>query len=167
MTKTQKPKKADSYHHGDLKKALIQAALKILASEGSRGMTLRQVAKKAGVSHAAPYAHFKHKEALLAEVAEEGFRLFSEALEAAASKKLPPWESFLKIGEAYIDFSRKHPAHFDLIFSDAVPICDDYPDLKRESERSFGVLMGAVARCREAHLLLKAPDEFFALTAWS
>lgn len=167
MPKTRAPKKSDSYHHGDLKKALIQAALKILASEGNRGMTLRQVAKKAGVSHAAPYAHFRHKEALLAEVAEEGFRLFSEALESGAAKHLEPWESFLKIGEAYIDFSRKHPAYFDLIFSSAVPVCDDYPGLKRESDRSFGVLLRGVARCREAGLLYKAPDEYFALAAWS
>jgi AcrR family transcriptional regulator len=101
-----------TYHHGDLPAALVRAAEEILEKQGVGALTLREVARKAGVSHGAPYRHFQSLDHLLAAVAEQGFRQLGEALKGRAPAEM---------GEAYVSFALGHPALFRLMFSGALP----------------------------------------------
>ena len=104
------------YHHGDLKRALLDAALEMLDEEGTEGIGLRELARKVGVSPAAPYRHFRSRQALLEAVATEGFRRFS-AMMAAKEQDLPEGEQLPAMAEAYVRFALVQPALFRLMFS--------------------------------------------------
>lgn len=106
----------DSYHHGDLKRALLEAALEMLDEEGAEGVGLRELARRVGVSAAAPYRHFRGRQALLEAVATEGFRRFS-AMMAAKEQDLPEVEQLPAMAEAYVRFALVQPALFRLMFS--------------------------------------------------
>src|SRR5690606_17147113 len=99
------------YHHGNLPAALVDAALEVLESEGIEALTLRELARRVGVTHAAPYRHFKDKAALLAALAAEGFARLSRAVEARRG------EGIAGAAEAYLRFAADHPAHFRLMFA--------------------------------------------------
>jgi AcrR family transcriptional regulator len=119
MPKRPKPPKPEAkvqYHHGDLKRALIDAALELAESEGLEAVTTRALARKLDVSHAAPARHFPNRGALLAEVAAEAFERFSHAL-SRAGKGLPSRETFAAMGRAYVRFALDHPALIRLMFS--------------------------------------------------
>jgi AcrR family transcriptional regulator len=103
----------DSYHHGDLRRALLDATLRLVDQHGPQGFTLRAAARAAGVTPSATYHHFEDKDALLAAVAEEGFELFRVALEEAAEKPAPSArERSRNVGVAYVLFAVKHPTRF-------------------------------------------------------
>ena len=106
-TDRQKPK---SYHHGDLRNALIQAGLELLAEGGAEALDLRKVARRAGVSHAAPYRHFADKHALIAAINEEGFHRLAEQIQATL-REVPdePFEQLLGVARAYVHFAKAHP----------------------------------------------------------
>src|SRR5262245_4881527 len=108
--------KKRAYHHGDLRRALLDAALELVSSKGVQALTLREVARRAGVTHAAPYHHFPSKEALFAAVATEGFRDLAAAMRAALSGRRGPFASLRAIGVAYVRFATEHPAHFRIMF---------------------------------------------------
>src|SRR4051812_6811216 len=106
------------YHHGDLRRALVDAALEMVAEHGPAALSLREVARRAGVSHAAPTHHFRNKAGLLTAIAADGYRLLARALEEAgakagreerAGKESTP---FREQGVAYVVFATEHPAHF-------------------------------------------------------
>lgn len=97
-----------SYHHGDLKAALLQTAGETLEKQGLASLSLRELARRAGVSHNAPYRHFPDRESLLAALAAEGFELFGNALEKRPRREM---------GEAYVEFALEHPQRFRLMFS--------------------------------------------------
>lgn len=155
------------YHHGDLRRALLDAALELVQQEGVATLSLREVARRAGVSHAAPYRHFPSKEALLAAVAEEGFHDFRKALEDAASQAASPLEALQAIGVAYVAFALEHSAHFRVMFGGSPTTTCDYPDLVAASEGAFGVLVSTIQRCIETGALRDAPPAELALAAWS
>lgn len=113
---------ATSYHHGDLREALLHAAAEILDQEGLPGLTLRACARRAGVSHAAPKHHFHDLADLLAEVAARGFSRLTLALrEARAAAGSDPELRFVAVSRTYVQFAQEHPAHFRLMFrSDAL-----------------------------------------------
>jgi AcrR family transcriptional regulator len=115
-------KRADAYQHGDLRRALVQAGLKLLTEEGASGLSLRAAAELAGVSHAAPYRHFRDKDALVAAIAEEGFHLLTrfmrDEIEAAGSTDVLP--RFRAAGRGYVMFAVQHPAYFRTIFGCAL-----------------------------------------------
>lgn len=96
-----------TYHHGDLPRALVRAAAEMLDKQGLSSVTLREVARKAGVSHTAPYRHFPSLDHLLAAVAEQGFRELGEALKGRPAAEM---------GEAYVQFGLEHPARYRLMF---------------------------------------------------
>src|SRR5262249_52270729 len=98
-------KKRGRYHHGDLRRALLDAALGMLAREGGTALTLREVARRAGVTHAAPYRHFTDKQALLAAVAEEGFRMLSSEMASSAREATDPRQALQAIGTSYVRFA--------------------------------------------------------------
>jgi AcrR family transcriptional regulator len=161
-------KKADSYQHGDLRHALIQAGHKLL-SEGSRdALTLRAAAQLAGVSHAAPYRHFKDKDALLAAIAAEGFRLLTRHMrdEIAALGLGADHRSRLRAAAVgYVVFGVENPSYLRLIF-DGHPGVDD-PDLRQAGQEAYQLLRDLIDEgLRTGRLRAGDPDEL-ALAAWS
>jgi AcrR family transcriptional regulator len=110
---------ARPYHHGDLRRALIDAASRLLESEGPSALSLRAVAREAGVSPAAPYHHFKDKSELLDAVAHEGWTLLDEALAKAKAQAPSPREAMNNLGVAYVCFARENPALYRVMYDTA------------------------------------------------
>jgi len=104
------------YHHGNLSEALIDAARQLLAEKGPAGFTLKDAARAAGVSAAAPYRHFKDRAALIGAVSDRGYTQFAERLEAAASAGKDPADAFHRLGEAYLSFAAEEPGYYAAMF---------------------------------------------------
>jgi AcrR family transcriptional regulator len=157
------PKRA--YHHGDLRTALMQAALALIAEHGVKGLALSDAARLAGVSVAAPYRHFRDKEALLAEIAAEGFTLFRDALAVASQKSQGDKVKVLaEMGVAYVEFARQHRSHFKVMWEGGISRAE-YPNVEQPAYQAFLLLQQAAI-----DLLPKAkPDRQRALVsaAWS
>jgi AcrR family transcriptional regulator len=109
-------KKPANYHHGDLRSTLIRVSLSIIEKEGLAALTLRRAAKESGVSHAAPYAHFRDLNDLLAAIKEEGFRDLLKIVANAAKKHPPGVAQFSAIAKTYLKFAIQHPATFEIMF---------------------------------------------------
>src|SRR5215213_1549384 len=121
---------ATRYHHGDLRRALIDTALAMVTDEGAWNFTLREVARRAGVSHAAPYNHFEDKSALLAEVAALGYQSLREAMESAAGEQpRSARQPLARVGAAYVRFGVEQPAHYRLMFGAELAHKERYPAL--------------------------------------
>src|SRR5215475_1480771 len=132
------------YHHGNLKEALIRAALELIAKKGPAGFTFAEAARWAGVSPAAPYRHFSDRDELLASVALRGFQQFEAALARAWDGGRPePFTAFDRIGKAYLEFARSEPAYYSAMFEAGIPL-DTSPELVKAGEEAFGVLRTAV-----------------------
>ena len=132
------------YHHGNLKEALIEAALALIRASGPSGFTFAEAARQAGVSAAAPYRHFRDRDALMAEVARRGYALFADALAEAWNSGRPDATSALiAVGRAFLSFARREPAYYAAMFESGVAISSD-SDLHAAAERSFAVLREAV-----------------------
>ena len=112
------------YHHGYLRAALLDASLALIRKEGLHGFTLREVARRAGVSHAAPYRHFRNKNDLLAAIAEDGFNRFTAKMREAASKGDSPLERLQMAGIAYVQFGLDRPEEFEVVCS-VTTVVDD------------------------------------------
>lgn len=134
------------YHHGNLRQALIDAALALITEKGPAGFTFAEAARAAGVSPAAPYRHFRDRDALMADVAREGFGKFEVALAQAWNDGAPhPMAAFERVGRAYLDFARSQPAYYAAMFeSGLAPDAD--AELRAASDRAFAVLRGATER---------------------
>jgi AcrR family transcriptional regulator len=136
------------YHHGDLRRALLDAALALAAERGAAGVTLREAARIAGVSQTAPYRHFADKQAMLAAVAEEGFHLFDEEIRHALATAAPdPTTQLVCLGVAYVRFALDHAAHFRLMFGHGSPPKSASPGLQAAARRAFQLFFGTVERC--------------------
>jgi len=136
-------REARGYHHGNLREALIQAARELIAEKGPAGFTFADAARSAGVSAAAPYRHFRDREALLADVAREGFTRFEAMLTTGwAAGKPEPITAFHNVGRAYLAFARSEPAYYAAMFESGLPP-DLNPELRAASDRAFGVLRAA------------------------
>ena len=142
---TEKP----GYHHGDLRHALLDAAAKIVAKQGAPAVTLREVARLAGVSHNAPYRHFDGLSALLAAVAAEGFVEFGECLVAAAEAEPDAKRRRNAIGRAYLRFALDHPRLYLLMFGAELDKTT-HPELRAAADKSFSVLTGTLAKAGRA-----------------
>ena len=115
-------KQKGQYHHGDLRRALMQAAIDLVAESGVEGFTLREAAKRAGVSAAAPYRHFNDRADLLAAIAPEGFSLLLPKLQAAIDRrKDDSMAALAELGLAFVDFGVQHPSHFKLMYGPHLP----------------------------------------------
>lgn len=133
------------YHHGNLKKTLIEAALKLIAERGPQGFTMAEAAKLADVSAAAPYRHFTGREDLITEMALQGFILFADLLEYAYKDGQPsPLTAFEAVGRAYLAFARANPGHYVAMFESGVSPRAT-ADLAAASARAHGVLLRAAA----------------------
>jgi AcrR family transcriptional regulator len=157
------------YHHGDLRNALVSGGLKLLEQEGHSDFTLRDLARRVGVSAAAPYAHFADKSALLAAIAAVGFGRLRAATEAATAKDSDPLEQFLHMGSAYVRFGTDNPALYKLMFaSEELPAKrGQYPELRAAAESALGLLIDMLGRMQRRGLLRAGDPEADALTVWA
>ena len=131
------------YHHGNLREALVEAALELIAAKGPAGFTVAEAARAAGVSPAAPYRHFRDADALLAEVALRGFDRFAERLAKAWNKGRPePVRAFEDLGRAYLAFARDVPAFYAAMFDSRIA-AENHPGLQTASDSAFAVLREA------------------------
>ena len=156
------------YHHGNLREALIEAALDLIREKGPAGFTFAEAARAAGVSPAAPYRHFRDRDALIADVARRGFEAFTQALTRAWGEGRPtPGEAFNRLGAAYLAFASDEPAYFSAMFESGLPL-SDYPEVRTEGDRAFAVLREA---CEALIATLpkdrRPPPLMMALHIWS
>jgi AcrR family transcriptional regulator len=162
-------KPANAYQHGNLREALVQAGLKLLGESGVEGLSLRAAAQLAGVSHAAPYRHFKDKNDLVAAVAEQGFRLLTASMreEAARVGGGSFRERVRALGRGYVKFARAHPAYLRVIFGGVLSrdLCP--PDLQAAGSEAYHVLRDAVAEGIARGDERAADPDVVSLAAWS
>jgi len=157
-----------AYHHGDLRKALLEAGEEELSERGGENFSMRGVAKRAGVSHAAPAHHFRDKAGLLTALAQRGFEAFADRIEAgadAATDEAQP-EPLIASGMAYVDFALDHPKRFALMFASGWPDFSS-PELDASSTRAFA---NFVSRVEDAFADLGlSPEEMHvrAMANWS
>lgn len=131
------------YHHGNLKEALIRAALELIAKKGPAGFTFAEAARWAGVSPAAPYRHYRDRDELLSDIAKRGFALFETALKRAWDEGRPsPSIAYERLGRAYLEFARSEPSYYSAMFEAGIPLDDD-SELREAGERAFAVLRDA------------------------
>ena len=156
------------YHHGNLREALIAAALDLIAAKGPAGFTFAEAARAAGVSPAAPYRHFRDRDALMADVARLGFQRFADALKAAWDDGKPePRRAFERVGRAYLDFARREPALFAAMFEAGIP-STDHPELRMAGDAAFAVLRDACeALLQTIPAARRPPAMMMALHIWS
>ncbi len=156
-----------AYHHGDLKNALIEAGIEILAREGVNGLSLRKVARKAGVSHAAPYAHFADKQALVAAIATDGHgKIHARFTGIMDQYPDDPLRQLVETAWAYVEFGFEEPDHFRITFSGAVEKERDYPALVEMTANNFGILRDLVVRCQAAGILNPGEPDLAAVGVW-
>ena len=139
----------------------------ILASEGVGGLSLRKVAKQAGVSHAAPYAHFRDKQALIAAISTEGFKQLYSQIEAVKNAyRTNPETLLIEAAWAYVQFALHAPDRFKLMFSSVLEKEKDYPDFVEISQKNFRQLVEIVEICQGAEILKHGDPDLIALSMW-
>jgi AcrR family transcriptional regulator len=166
-SRPQSPPDSAPYHHGDLRRALIETALAMVTEEGNWNFTLREVARRAGVSHAAPYNHFADKSALLAEVAALGFQALRRELEEAARRPRSSRQALIGIAVAYVRFGVEHPAHYRLMFGPEIAEKERYPVLQQASDATFTALTTALERGQAEGEVRLGSVRDQALAAWA
>jgi AcrR family transcriptional regulator len=156
------------YHHGNLREALVRAALDLIAEKGPFGFTFADAARSAGVSSAAPYRHFRDRDALVADVARRGFDLFASKLERAWNEGKPdPYTAFQEIGRAYLAFARDEPAYYSAMFEAGVPL-DQGIELRDAADRAIAPLRKATkALCAKMPADKRPPPSMVSLHIWS
>lgn len=160
--------KRRSYHHGNLREALIDAALQLIREKGPAGFTIAEAARAAGVSPAAPYRHFRDRDELMADVAKRGFEEFTTALTTAWDQGRPaPLTALMRIGAAYLKYAREHTPTYAAMFESGLKI-GSYPQLAMASEAAFAVLRNS---CEAVIATLpvgkRPPALMMALHIWS
>jgi len=158
-----------TYHHGDLRNALVSEALKLLEEQGAAEFTLRDLASRVGVSHAAPYSHFEDKTALLAAVAVEGFHKLGAYLEQAVQENSDPTEQYVRMGEAYVRFGTENPALYNLMFTgkELPEQRDKFPELNEAGSAAFGMLTGMLGRMQQSGFLREGNLDGFGFAVWA
>jgi AcrR family transcriptional regulator len=156
------------YHHGNLKEALVRAALELIAEKGPAGFTFAEAARWAGVSPAAPYRHFRDRDELLASVALRGFSQFETALSHAWDDGRPElFAAFDRLGKAYLDFARTEPAYYSAMFEAGISLTSNL-ELREAGDRAFAVLRAAAEKiCARASGRTKPPTLMVALHIWA
>jgi AcrR family transcriptional regulator len=159
-------KRADRYHHGDLRRALLQAAVRTIRTHGIDGLTLRGVGSALGVSRTALYRHFADKAALLAAVAAEGFRMLSQELTEAWERGGRDTEGFEAMGAAYVQFAVAHPSHYRVMFgADIFGV--EYAELAQEGASAFQVLVDAIVALQQQTLARRDDPRQMGLFIWA
>jgi AcrR family transcriptional regulator len=156
-----------SYHHGDLKNALIQAGITILAEEGIKGLSLRKAARLAGVTHSAPYAHFTDKQALIAAISTNGYeKIHDRIMQVMQNYPEDPLRQLIETAWIYVQFGFEEPDHFKVTFSASVEREREYPALVEISAKTFNEIRQLIIRCQAAGLIDKGEPDLAAVTIW-
>ena len=157
-----------AYHHGDLERALVDTALRMIQKEGVQALTLRGVGAALGVSRTALYRHFDDKQALLARVAAAGFTRFPDALAAAAAaaeaRRADPMPA---MAAAYAGFARAHPSHYQTMFSGVLTGSRHSAELEAHGAAAFGVLLTAIRRGQERGRIRTGNPQELAEITWA
>jgi AcrR family transcriptional regulator len=161
------PRKRRPYHHGDLSRALLQAALRTIQREGVESVTLRGVGKDVGVSRTALYRHFADKSALLRAVAREGFRMLRATLVDAWERGGKGRPGFEAMGEAYVRFAVENPSHYRVMFGASILGTAADPELEREGAAAFQALVDAIVEQQRDALIVNDHPMQLALYIWS
>ncbi len=157
-TKSRRPKK-QSYHHGDLARALVGAALELIETRGPEAFTLREAAASVGVTHGAAYRHFEDKTALLAAVAQEGYRVLAARLGDVANKtKGSSRERIRALATAYLDFALEHPAQYRVMWGPRLNEDGRFPSLEAAIQDAFDVVVGVMRQGQDEGVLRKVPE---------
>lgn len=166
MTVTKSP---SSYHHGDLPTALLQAVGEIVAERGTAGVTLREAARRAGVSHSAPAHHFRDKDGMIAAYCEQGFDLLSnavgEAFAAAGESNSTP-ELISVLGRAYVQFAADNPTHFNVMFRSGLDSVDDAAHDELEEHGAMSLLRGMVDDLAASGMIDRERAEAVSVVLW-
>lgn len=158
--------KRRGYHHGNLREALVKAALDIIDKSGIGGLTFAEAARAAGVSPAAPYRHFRDRDALVADIAQRGFEKFSSDLTTAWQDGAPdPVTAIQRMGRAYLAFARSEPAYYAAMFESGLPP-NLTPELTAASDQAFNVLAEACEAVCD-NIPRRPPPRMMALHIWS
>jgi len=153
MRKSKRGGERRGYHHGNLAEALVKAALDLIAEYGPAGFTFAEVTRSVGVSPAAPYRHYRDRDALMADIARRGFELFAADLERAWDNGRPdPMTAFKQVGQAYLAFARREPAYYAAMFEARLP-----PDMSRELVQATDQAFAVLRRASEA-LIAEMPQ---------
>lgn len=155
-----------AYHHGDLRAALLKAGLELIREGGPSGFTLREAARRAKVSHTAPYRHFRDKADLTAAIAEEGFEALAVRMEEAAHQKGTPRERLIGAGLAYVELALRRPEHFQVMFSTDLD-AKRHPAARAAADRAFAGLLALIVACQEAKQLPPTRTLVLARTVWA
>jgi AcrR family transcriptional regulator len=156
-----------AYHHGDLKAALVEAAAEILQNEGLEGLTLRAVARRAGVSQAAPYRHFDDRRALVGAVAERGFRRLQDAMLQAMQAPGGGRAGLKQVAFTYIRFALDNPTEYRVMFGPEVAVTDDLPELRTAARSTLGFVAQAIAQLQKAGLVGPGDPNLIAVATWA
>lgn len=159
-------KRRDRYHHGDLRRALVQAAVRTIGAHGVDGLTLRGVGNALGVSRTALYRHFTDKGALLAAVAAEGFRMLRVELTESWERGGHGHEGLEAMGVAYVRFASAHPSHYRVMFGADISSLE-HAELREEGPAAFQVLVDAIAALQAQQLARGDEPRQMALFVWA
>jgi AcrR family transcriptional regulator len=167
MPARRRRKQPGRYHHGDLRRALIEEAARTIQRHGVDGLTLRAVGQALGVSRTALYRHFPDKSALLAAVAREGFRTFRLALVEAWERGGRGPKGFDAMSLAYVRFAVTHSSHYRVMFGGFLDACAADPELQKEAAAAFQVLVDALVAQQEAGLVRDDDPSQLARFIWA
>lgn len=159
--------KKRAYHHGDLPRALIEAALEHIKRDGVEAFTLREAARAVGVTHAAAYRHFEDKRALLANIAEEGYRVLAADLREASLVEGDALVRLSAIGRAYVRFAFREPARFRVMFGPRLNFDRRFPGLEAETQRAFRILLDAIEAGQKDGELIEGVTRDLATALWT
>jgi AcrR family transcriptional regulator len=155
------------YHHANLHATLLDAAVALIAETGPQGFTLREVARRAGVSHNAPYRHFASKDELLRAVATEGFERLTHAMEKAMKPARTPLQRLELCGCGYVEFALRYPHHLTVMFELPAPIRGEVTRIDAIGHSAFDVLLGCVVDAQKSGNLPAGDPMPLAWMAWS
>jgi AcrR family transcriptional regulator len=162
-------KSETAYHHGDLRRALIQEALVMIAESGASDLSLRELARRVGVTQTAPYRHFADREALLATVAEEGFRNLTEQSKLAAAAAPTNLDALSAMGRAYLRFAKENPSHYRVMFGPEIVGNErlKYPALGHVCAELDNLYLGVIKKGQESGEIIEGSTAELAESTWA
>jgi AcrR family transcriptional regulator len=167
-TSTSSAGRGRPYHHGTLPQALVAEAVSVLAEGNPNALSLRELARRLGVSPAAPYRHFVDKQALLVAVAQQGFELLSAELDTSAGVHPDePLRQFADIGWAYVRFALRQPQYFQVMFGRAATPQTTFPELLAAGQSAFGILQRVIEGGQRSGAVAPGEPRELAVAAWS
>jgi len=149
----------------DSRERILKAAVELMTKEGLAALSMREVARRAGVSHQAPYHYFENREAILAAIAEEGFKKFNAKLESASGSNAVA--RLIAAGRAYVGFALSNPAHFQVMFRPELVNLDKYPSALAEANRGFAILQSLINAVVKEKFLPASLADGMVILAWS